>query len=88
MYRPIPASFLPPFLSRPRLCSATLPPGEGIKPPPTGGGYFYGMIGFFGVGTAVPLAVPDKIFGLTLFLDFIDRGAINQLALSAIGSAR
>ena len=29
----------------------------------------------FGMG---PLAVPDKIFGLTLFLDFIDRGTINQ----------
>ena len=35
-----------------------------------------------------PFAVPYKIFGLTLFLDFIDRGAINQLAYSATGSAR
>ena len=35
-----------------------------------------------------PLAVPDKILGLTLFPDFIDRGAINQLASSATGSAR
>jgi len=33
--------------------------------------------------TAVPLAVPEKILGLTLFLDFFDRGAINQLAASA-----
>ncbi len=34
-----------------------------------------------------PFAVPDKIFGLTLFLDFIDRGTINQFASSATGSA-
>ena len=36
----------------------------------------------------VPLAVPDKIFGLTLFLDFIDRCAHYALAFSATGSAR
>ena len=35
-----------------------------------------------------PLAVPEKIIGLTLILDFSDRGAINQLACSATGSAR
>jgi hypothetical protein len=35
-----------------------------------------------------PLAVPEKIIGLTLILDFFDRGAINQLACSATGSAR
>ena len=38
--------------------------------------------------TAVPLAVPEKALGLTLSLDFFDRGAINQLAASATGSAR
>ena len=27
----------------------------------------------FGVVRSSPVAVPDKIFGLTLFLDFIDR---------------
>jgi len=27
-----------------------------------------------GVVGMVPVAVPDKIFGLTLFLDFVDRG--------------
>ena len=46
-----------------------------------------GMI-LYWVDTAAPLAVPYKIFGLSLFLDFIDRGAINQLAASAAGSAR
>ena len=35
-----------------------------------------------------PLAVTRKIIGLALILDFFDRGAINQLALSATGSAR
>ena len=35
-----------------------------------------------------PLAVPDKIFGLTLSLDFIDRGAHCACALSATGSAQ
>ena len=44
-----------------------------------------------------PVAVPDKIFGLTLFLDFIDRGyslrslflppaALPSLPLSVSGS--
>ena len=42
----------------------------------------------FSIGTAVPLAVPDKIVGLTHFLNFIDRGAINHLAVSATGSAQ
>ena len=40
------------------------------------------------IDTAAPLAVPDKIFGLTPFLGFIDRCAINHLASSATGSAR
>ena len=35
-----------------------------------------------------PFAVPEKIVGLTLSLDFFDRGTINQLASSATGSAR
>ena len=35
-----------------------------------------------------PFAVPDKIFGLTHFLDFIDRGTHYTLAVSATGSAR
>ena len=35
-----------------------------------------------------PFAVPDKIFGLTLILDFIDRGTHCALAVSATGSAR
>ncbi len=35
----------------------------------------------------VPLAVPEKIFGLALILDFFDRSAINRLACSATGSA-
>ena len=39
----------------------------------------------FGMG---PLAVPDKIFGLTLFLDFIDRGAINHFTSSATGGVK
>jgi hypothetical protein len=34
-----------------------------------------------------PLAVPEKIIGLTHFLDFFDRCAINQFASSAAGSA-
>jgi len=34
------------------------------------------------VDTAVPLAVPDKIDQLTQFLDFIELGAINHLAVS------
>ena len=36
----------------------------------------------------LPFAVPDKIFGLTLSLDFIDRGTHYALAASATGSAR
>ena len=35
-----------------------------------------------------PFAVPDKIFGLTPFLDFIDRGTHYALASPATGSAR
>ena len=37
---------------------------------------------------ASPFAVPDKIFGLTLSLDFIDRGTHCAWALSATGSAQ
>ena len=32
-----------------------------------------------------PFAVPDKIFGLTLILDFIDRGTRCAFAYSATG---
>ena len=39
----------------------------------------------FGMG---PLAVLDKIFGLTLFLDFIDRGAISNFTSPATGSVK
>ena len=35
-----------------------------------------------------PFAVPDKIFGLTPFLDFIDRGTHCAFASSATGSAQ
>ena len=35
-----------------------------------------------------PFAVPDKIFGLTYFLDFIDRGTHCACAFSATGSAQ
>ena len=35
-----------------------------------------------------PFAVPEKIVGLTLFLDFFDRGTINRFACSATGSAK
>ena len=35
-----------------------------------------------------PFAVPDKIFGLTHFLDFIDRCTRYTLDVSAAGSAR
>ena len=34
------------------------------------------------------VAVPEKIFGLTLFLDFFDRGHSFLLAVSATGGAR
>ena len=34
-----------------------------------------------------PFAVPDKIFGLALFLDFIDRGTRLCSAVSATGGA-
>ena len=37
---------------------------------------------------ATPLAVPEKIFGLTLYLDFFDRCANAVLAVSAAGGAR
>ena len=37
---------------------------------------------------ASPFAVPDKIFGLTLSLDFIDRGTHCAWASSATGSAQ
>ena len=37
---------------------------------------------------ASPFAVPDQIFGLTLSLDFIDRGTHCAWALSATGSAQ
>ena len=33
-------------------------------------------------------AVPEKIIGLTLFLDFFDRCTLSGLAVSAAGSAR
>ena len=35
-----------------------------------------------------PFAVPDKIFGLALFLDFIDRGTRCACASSATGSTQ
>ena len=35
-----------------------------------------------------PFAVPDKIFGLTLFLDFIDRGTQIPCTASAAGSVQ
>ena len=42
--------------------------------------------GFLG-RVKVPFVVPDKIFGLTLILDFIDHGTRLCPALSATGSA-
>jgi len=38
-------------------------------------------------GAAVQFAVPEKIFGLTHFLDFFDRCTTNHPAASATGSA-
>ena len=38
--------------------------------------------------SAARFAVPDKIFGLAPFLDFIDRCTLTALAASATGSAR
>ena len=35
-----------------------------------------------------PFAVPEKIIGLTLTLDFFDRCTLNSLAVSATGSAK
>jgi len=45
-------------------------------------------IGWLIFWSCYPFAVPDKIFGLTHFLDFIDRGTHCALAASATGSAR
>ena len=48
---------------------------------------FYGEIPLRGIWPP-RLRWPEKIIGISLFLDFFDRGAINQFACSATGSAR
>jgi hypothetical protein len=45
-------------------------------------GHLTGQISF--VGSAARFAVPEKIIGLTLFLDFFDRCTLTRLAASAV----
>jgi len=48
-------------------------------------GHLFCLLLLYSIKSAVPLAVPEKIIGLTPILVFFDRGAINHFTSSATG---